>query len=467
MLAPCIKKARHHTLSKFVIACAFALTANCLPLPVYGQAAAPPPSAQSKAPSLQEQCAGLRAQQWLTGLQKARAPTHIESKVSVLPGGLTTKLQLPAPPSPGEFYCAKFVKDGLMAQVTEFKVSQDDPKRTELTVMLPDIGFGWQRTLELTVMSFPIDPNGMLNPASPGAYAARQFPVSSGPFCMFVSVLVVVLAYAAAVLALGRVGTSYSWNPVYLTSDSNDKASLSQFQIFAFTLIVLWLLTFIVLRTGLLSDISQDVLLLLGISAAGAAGTKVANHMKKRLSYENWAWLRNRQWLTTYETGIGQAADPRRARWGDLLKTNGDFDIYSFQLAVFSIVVAYALLDGVDKLATFTIPENLKALLGLSNVVYIGGKAINPDSVGEIDKKLTDLRNAELVWLGQVINVVKPLTGQQAKLNAAITAAPEKYQAYMGIAREAARMLKSLYGSEETKFKLEVIADSDLAPEFP
>jgi hypothetical protein len=35
----------------------------------------------------------------------------------------------------------------------------------------------------------------------------------------------------------------------------------------------------------LLSDISRDVLLLLGISAVGAAGSKVADHMKKRLSY--------------------------------------------------------------------------------------------------------------------------------------------------------------------------------------
>jgi len=467
MLAPRIKKAQRHTIPEFVIACVFALAANCLLFSAYGQAEAPPPGAQSKTPSLQEQCAAVPAQQWLAGPQKARTPTHIESKMGVLPGGLTTKLQLLEPPSPDEFYCAKFVKDGLMAQVTEFKVSQDAPKRTELTVILPDIGFGWQRTLQLTVMSFPVDSNGMLNPDSPGAYAARQFPVSSGPFSMFVSVLVVVLAYAAAVLALGRVGTSYTWNPVYLTSDSHDKASLSQFQIFAFTLIVLWLLTFIVLRTGLLSDISQDVLLLLGISAAGAAGTKVANHMKKRLSYENWAWLRNRQWLTTYETGIGLTADTRRARWGDLLKTNGDFDIYSFQLAVFSIVVAYALLDGMDKLATFTIPENLKALLGLSNVVYIGGKAINPDSVGELDKRVTDLRNAELIWLGQVINAVKPLTGQLAKLDAAMTAAPKEYQAYMGIAREVARMLKSQYGSEGTKFKTEQIEDIDLMPVFP
>ena len=428
--------------------------------------AVPPSGAQSKPRSLQEQCNSLSAKDLLADAQKARTPTSIESKLNVLPGGQIVKLQLLAPPE-NEFYCAKFVEDGLSAPITEHKVSQDDQKTTELTLNLPNIGFGWQQSRQLVVVSFPRT-NDILDIASPGAYATQRFAVSNGLFCLLVSLTVVVLAYAAAVLALGRVGASYSLNPVYLTSDSRDKASLSQFQIFGFTLIVLWLLTFIVLRTGLLSDISQDVLLLLGISAGGAVGGKVADQMKKHISYENWSWLRNREWLTAYETGLGQAPDLKRARWSDLLKVNGDFDIYSFQLAVFSIVVAYALVtSGVDQLATFAIPANLKGLLGLSNVVYIGGKAITPNSVGQLDSKVTDLRNAELVWLGQVINSVKSVQDPTAKLGAAMSAGPEKYQAYIGLAREAARMLKALYGAEGTKFKSEPIADSDLMPIFP
>ena len=112
------------------------------------------------------------------------------------------------------------------------------------------------------------------------------------------------------------------------------------------------------------------------------------------------------------------------------------------------------------------IPDNLKDLLGLSNVVYIAGKAIGPNSVGELDSKLSDLRNAELVWLGTVGTAVKPLPSQSAKLDAAMTAAPEKYQAYLGLAREAARMLKALYGAEGTRFKSDPIADSELMPIF-
>jgi predicted alpha/beta hydrolase family esterase len=38
---------------------------------------------------------------------------------------------------------------------------------------------------------------------------------------------------------------------------------------------------------------------LLGISAVSAAGAKLADQYKKRLSFDNWAWLRNNGWLPT------------------------------------------------------------------------------------------------------------------------------------------------------------------------
>ena len=60
--------------------------------------------------------------------------------------------------------------------------------------------------------------------------------------------------------------------PVYLTSGPFDKASLSQFQIFGFTLLVFGLLVYILFRMGILPNISSDILALSsGISAAGTA----------------------------------------------------------------------------------------------------------------------------------------------------------------------------------------------------
>lgn len=210
-----------------------------------------------------------------------------------------------------------------------------------------------------------------------------------------------------------------------------------------------------------------------GLELPGGAGhvcdREQTAKMKKRLSFENWSWLRSKGWLTAHEVEAGKEPDPKRARWGDLLRADdGSLDIYSFQLAVFSLLVGLSLLTSdLDSMATFGIPKNLLALLGLSNVVYIGGKAVAPSSFAELDEKVRALREAERDWLAKIAKDMTSLNNQQAKLQAAITRAPEPYARHIVAAREAARMLTSLYGTEDTKFKSEPIPDEKLLPIFP
>jgi hypothetical protein len=85
-------------------------------------------------------------------------------------------------------------------------------------------------------------------------------------------------------------------------------------------------------------------------------------------------------------------------RWGDLVLTNREFDIYKAQTLVFSLVVAVALLiNGGERLASFTVPEALLGILGLSQIVYIGGILARPRSIGDLDDALTELRKRESV----------------------------------------------------------------------
>jgi hypothetical protein len=56
---------------------------------------------------------------------------------------------------------------------------------------------------------------------------------------------------------------------------------------------------------------------------------------------------------------------------------------------------------------------------------------------------------------------------QQDKLKKAIETAPAEYQAYIAAAREAARMLRSLYSPQSTKFAMTPIQDDQLMPVFP
>ncbi len=427
---------------------------------------APSTYAQSVGAPSNEQCRGLSAQQLVDKARAASTATQSTGRLSVLPGGAMTTVKIPVVAPPNSIYCAEFVEDNAHVQVVT-AISRAG-QETELTLALPDVGFGRQKQRDLVLVSFPLNSGGQLTLDSPGVSLTQKVWVSNRLYSSFWAVVAVMLAYLIAVLALGRVGERYSFNPVYLASGKSDRASLSQFQVLGFTLLVLGLLVFVLFRTSVLSDISSDILLLLGISAGGTVGSKVAGVMKSRLSFDNWAWLRNQGWLTAYEKGVGQAANPGRARWGDLLKTSGNFDVYSFQLGTVSLLVGFALLTSdLSALATFSLPTNLLALLGLSNVVYIGGKAVAPNSVGELDEKVTALRNAERDWVAKVITVVTPLPDPQDKRQAARATAPDQYEVYITAAREAARMLKSLYGAEGTKFAMEPITDTELMPVFP
>jgi hypothetical protein len=360
------------------------------------------------------------------------ATSNLQIDKRVLPGGADVIVVLETtPPEKEAIYWWGFTEDSNGTVHTAVKVPFEDPKTKErklaLTLQVPEVGF-WPRVRELVLASFP-NVDGKPDRKHPGFFVTQKVCVSGWGFAVLFAVVTVFAAYLIAGMAQGRVGKSYSFfNPVYLTSNPCDKASLSQFQIFGFTLLVFGLLVFVLVRTGMLSDISTDVLLLLGISAAGAAGSKAAEISKKRLSFENWSWLRNQGWLTIYEAGIGKTANLNRARWGDLLKTDGSLDIYKFQLAVFSILVSFRLLTSdLANLATFTLPVNLLGLLGLSNFVYIGGKAVAPNSVGQLDDKLSGLREAERDWMGQVFSKLASEPSQVTK-KAAITAAPDKYQ---------------------------------------
>jgi hypothetical protein len=406
--------------------------------------------------------------------------TDGRTPVDVLPGGDNIVVRVAAADDTQESYRAKLIDEKnaektvtvISATLRKSVAGEEQKQWIDLTLGIPDSGFGPQKKMRLVIATLPKEEAKSREAVTPTTVAIQPVKVSSRGFATSAAVAAVVLAYLIVVLAVGRIKKHYAWSPVYLTSGVHDIASLSQFQIFGFTLLVFGLLVYVMFRLNVLPNISSDILLLLGISAVGTAGSKVAGVMKKRLSMDNWAWLRNNGWLTVYELGSGsQGADTSRARWGDLFKTEGCFDVYSFQLIVFSVLVGYSLLTSdLRSLATFAIPQNLLALLGLSNAVYIAGKAVAPNSVGELDDKVTTLRAAEADWVGAVAKGVIGLTDQQAKQTAAIKSAPDRYTAYITAAREAAGMLKTIYGTKDTKgtkFAVGPIDDSEIMPVFP
>jgi hypothetical protein len=199
------------------------------------------------------------------------------------------------------------------------------------------------------------------------------------------------------------------FDPVYMTAGSDGKGSLSKLQILFFSLIVFGLLSYIVARTGVLSDLSSSILLLLGIAGVGSTAAKGTDDQKNRLSSENSLWLIGKGWLSQ----AGWAAI-NKASWHDIITNDGgEFDVYRYQSCIFSLTVGGALLvGGVNELAAFTIPQTLLGILGLSQAVYISGKLVSKSSVAELDDAVTKARAAEKTYTDATI--AQPAVGGEA-----------------------------------------------------
>jgi len=287
--------------------------------------------------------------------------------------------------------------------------------------------------------------------------SSKTEPGTPAPFSLFAFLIAlggVLIFYAITVWWVSWDNKYGFWElffkPVALTAGQFGKASLSNFQIFGFTLVVLFRLLYTLFSSGVLSGLSNDILLLLGISAVGTTGSKVVALGNKRLTFSNWAWLRNHEWLTIGEKGYEKKPELEDAKWSDLIKSGGSFDVYSFQLLGFSLLVAAELLVGIGSdLATFTLPQNFLSILGLSNVVYLGGKVTDPNSYEELNQKIDELRTEETDLISQYPNIQ-----------------PESYGKYIAKARIVAEMLRSFYG-EKGIFSGNPIDFSKLMPNIP
>ena len=274
------------------------------------------------------------------------------------------------------------------------------------------------------------------------------------PFLAAIGVLV--FLYGAAALATPKNAHGQSgWNPLVITAGRFGRGSLSRLQVFYFTLIVIASLTYVLVGTQQLDGLSQDVLMLLGISAVGAAGGQVVAVTRKRLSSENWSWLIKKKWITESIERKSRPVSPR-----DLVSADGQFDIYKFQMLAFSLIVGAALVGATFRegatLETFTISGSMLGVLGLSQVVYLGGKAAGPPTNEDLNTALTEVRRLEIAFIKAVTEKweTEPPSAadvgtQDKALAKAIAAAPAAYNEYIAAAENAARLVQERIGAPE------------------
>ncbi|MEI6161828.1 MAG: hypothetical protein WCP77_18485, partial [Roseococcus sp.] len=190
---------------------------------------------------------------------------------------------------------------------------------------------------------------------------------------------------------LGQKPILLRFSPIFICQDAFGHASLARFQVLLFTLVLLGVYAYAFAASQSAPNVSGSVLALAGITLAGS--TLAAAASKPSLESANRLWL----------NGTGVVPRARRVpRWHDLIASEGEVDITRMQALGFSLFAAVAVIfQGAENLDRFEIPEQLNYLIGLSQAVYVAGKALPVDSLRRLNEDLSALRVAERQAMGK------------------------------------------------------------------
>ena len=350
------------------------------------------------------------------------------------------------------------VKNGIVA-------SGNVANARKVTLRVPDAGLLWP---EVTLYVYGCNVKGELKFWTNTTIRVSNTLISSVLVWIFLIATYLLLGWAAAKVDKNEHPLWYYLDPVVLTAGADGRGSLSKLQILFFSLIVVGLVGYIICRTGILTELSPTILALLGIAGVGSATAKATDVTRNRIDFDNWVWFIAKKWLPQ-----GGLADENDAKWADLVTADGEFNVYRFQNLIFGVVVGGALVAaGISDLSNFSISPTLLGIIGLSQVIYVGGKLVVPASFDELNKATAKHRALENDFIANVAKtsdpaappgtpLLPPKSLEEAKRRAGKNEdGRDRYEVFLKSAKDLKLMFLSATGLERT------IPDQRLEPAF-
>jgi hypothetical protein len=201
------------------------------------------------------------------------------------------------------------------------------------------------------------------------------------------TVLPVGISFRIGALALTILSAAIAWYVLSIWADyrgvlggpilkiitnRNGYASLSQFQILLWTVVIGGGLTYVMALSGALIDVPSQELALLGISGFSALSAAYASKNPAPAGGAG----------AVQPVPAVERSAPRQQRipkWSDLVVWDGyhEIDITRVQMLVFTVLAAgFVVLKIGDDSAIPNIPDGIVLLMGLTNGVYVGGKLV-------------------------------------------------------------------------------------------
>jgi hypothetical protein len=331
--------------------------------------------------------------------------------------------------------------DVSLRQVFVSEKSSDKPKRLNVifdVVQLPST----TRSAKVKYLFV-----GALADATPAISFshAETVPVTNKWWALVVALLFVAAFYVLLAIITynedthsvkGPAWLAYTLSPIRISAAWFGEASMSQVQLLVFTFIVAGLLFYHWWTSRVLSELSTNLLMLVGISAVGTGASKFAQNVKTSLNDQTARYLIGKGWYNWDPIPARSHATLRK-----LLLTDGRLDIYKFQMAIFTVVVAcYVISAGQASLVDVKISDTMLYLIGISQGVYVGGKAVTD--------RTTDLEAA----VQKMIDLDSQIRDAEAKLAPGAARPPELAALYDQYAKAAATAAVEFTALQNRKF---------------
>ena len=253
-------------------------------------------------------------------------------------------------------------KSGTELSLTPFVASEAaaltklEIGKAALSVRIPTVypdDVHLSRPVELLVVAR--SPNGDMAEA-----VSREFTISSRKLAVICWIAAFLFPWILAGVAVKRIGPQRKlpFNPIWFISGKYGSASLSLAQILIWTLLVFSASFYVLAVSGRLLDLTNEILILLGIAGGSSVIAKVTAISKDESGRE----------IVAY-----QSRDPK---WLDLFRTEGEPDLYKVQMALFTALAAVFVTGKIYYTLEFPVlPAGLLTLIGISNGVYLSAKA--------------------------------------------------------------------------------------------
>lgn len=240
-----------------------------------------------------------------------------------------------------------------------------DGGSAKLLIALPPgafpVGGDWHHPVSVAVAS------------SDGRYAAvGSFTAVSRPWAAATATVIAVALLASLMLLRGRqlttdVAGGRPWfSGLFIGTDGDP--SLSLWQTFVWTVVTVWGLLYVFIVAGSLLTLTPEMMGLLGIAGTGSVLAR---------------WIATSSGSTSRTPASpGVPAPPRQHLFWQMLSSNGSFDLLKLQLFIFTMLIAMYVVGRIADAAAFpTLDLNTLLLMGVSQGVYITGKAVGAGSV--------------------------------------------------------------------------------------